>query len=90
MRRGILVIIILAATLSILSGAALSFVNTQNMSNPNTTGLNMINSTSDGNGTGGNAIASNTDTSAALEEGDNMGRIASVPNKCLGSALCPD
>jgi len=30
-----------------------------------------------------------TQTVSALE-GENMGIIAVAPNKCLGSALCPD
>jgi len=93
MSSGILIISTLGGMLSILSilaGAELSYDNAQNMTNANTTGVNMINATSDGNGTGGNAIASNTQTSSALEEDDKTGNIANAPNKCLGSALCPD
>ena len=28
--------------------------------------------------------------SEVLEGNDSVGRIASIPKKCLGSALCPD
>jgi len=75
--------------LSMLAGAEFSYVDAQNMTNPNATGVNMINVTSDRNETGVNGTASNTQTSSALEE-DKAGSIAGVPNKCLGSALCPD
>lgn len=53
-----------------------------------TIGFNVTNSTSDGNGNGGNTTTSNKQTSSGLEE-DKLEEIASVP-KCLGSALCPD
>jgi len=49
----------------------------------------MNNTTIVGNETGGNATASNTQTSSVLEGGDNIGMISDVP-KCLGSALCRD
>jgi hypothetical protein len=68
----------------------LSYVTAQNMSSPDMKVLNMINSTSGGKVNGANPTAQNTQTSSALEESGNMERIASVPNKCLGSALCPD
>jgi len=55
----------------------------------NITGVNMNNTTIVGNETGGNATASNTQTSSVLEGGDNIGMISDVP-KCLGSALCRD
>ncbi len=73
--------------LSILAAAGLGYVNAQNMTN--ITGVNMTDTTIVGNGTDGNATASNTQTSSVLEEGDNMGIIADAP-KCLGSALCRD
>ena len=53
-----------------------------------TIGFNVTNSTTDGNGNGGNITTSNKQTSSGLEE-DKLGEIASVP-KCVGSALCPD
>jgi hypothetical protein len=68
----------------------LSYVIAQNMSSPDTRVLNMINSTSGGKVNGANPTAQSTQTSSALEESENMERIASVSNKCLGSALCPD
>ncbi len=92
MRSDILFISILGGVLSIifiLVGAELSFVNVRNTMNNSTTGVIMTNETSNGNVTGGNATASNTKTSAALEEGDKTGTIAHAP-ECLGSALCPD
>ena len=87
MSRGILFISILAGMLSILAVAGLGYVIAQNMTNIN--GVNMTNTTIVGNGTGGNATASNTHTNSVLEEGNNMGIIAVAP-KCLGSALCQD
>jgi hypothetical protein len=73
--------------LSVLAAAGLGYVIAQNMTN--ITGVNMTNTKIAGNGTGGNATASNTQTNSVLEEGNNMGIIADAP-KCLGSALCPD
>jgi hypothetical protein len=87
MSRGIIFISVLAGMLSILAAAGLGYVNAQNMGN--ITGVNMTNTTIIGNETGGNATASNTQTSSALEEGGNMGMISDAP-KCLGSALCRD
>ena len=87
MSRGILFISVLAGMLSILAAAGLGYVNAQNLGN--ITGVNMTNTTIVGNGTGGNATVSNTQTSSALEEGGNLGMISDAP-KCLGSALCRD
>ena len=61
----------------------LSYINKHS----DTKGLNIINST---DGRDGHQTAANTQTSAALEESKNVGSIANVPNKCLGSALCQD
>jgi len=61
-------------------------VNAQNMSNSSTMGINITNSTGDGKGINGNSTAIDTETSLPSEDGG----IASLPNKCLGSALCPD
>ena len=72
--------------LSILAVAGLRYVTVQNMTN--ITGVNMTNTKIVGNGTGGNATASNTQPNSVLQEGNNMGIIADAP-KCLGSALCP-
>jgi hypothetical protein len=52
-------------------------------------GINITNSTGDGKGIGGNSTAIDTETSLPSESEDTGG-IASLPNKCLGSALCPD
>ena len=57
------------------------------MSNSSTMGINITNSTGDGKGISGNSTGIDTETSLASED---AGSIASLPNKCLGSALCPD
>jgi hypothetical protein len=87
MSRAIIFIFVLVGMLSILAAAGPGYVDAQNMGN--ITGVNMTNTTIVGNETGGNATASNTQTSSALEEGGNMGMISDAP-KCLGSALCRD
>ena len=81
--------ILIGATLSIISGATL-YLNTKESSKHDTTGLNLIDSTKDTNKTDGNLANPITQKSTAFQEDDNIGGIASVPNKCLGSALCPD
>ena len=84
MRRGILLIsTLVAGMILILSAAMLSYI----FSHSDTKELNIINSTG---GRHGHQTAPNTQTSAALEESKNIGSIANVPNKCLGSALCQD
>ena len=88
MSRGIIFISVLAGMLSILAAAGLGYVNAPNMTN--ITGVNMTNTTIVGNETGGNATASNTQTSLALKEGVDIGSISNAAKKCLGSALCPD
>ena len=52
--------------------------------------LNMINWTSDGNRTGTNATAQNTQPSSALDENEKIKSLENMPRKCLGSALCPE
>ena len=52
--------------------------------------LDMINITSVGSKTNTSVELSNKQISEAIEGGDNVGRIASIPKKCFGSALCPD
>ena len=64
-------------------------MNAQNMSNSSTMGINITNPTGDGKGINGNSTAIDTETSLPSESEDTGG-IASLPNKCLGSALCPD
>ena len=91
MKIVILLISILAvASLSIILFAELNLVN-QNMSTPST-GRDVINITSVGSKANTSAELSNKQISEAIEgsDNDNVGRIASIPKKCLGSALCPD
>jgi hypothetical protein len=83
MSTGILIISVLAAMISILGGPQLGYATTLialNMTNTNTT---------DVNGTGGNTTVPDTQTDFVPED-DKKGDIASLPGKCLGSALCPD
>ena len=89
MKIVILLISILAVgSLSVILFAELNLVNL-NMSTPGT-GLDAINISSVGSKTNTSAELSNKQISEAIEGGDNVGRIASIPKKCLGSALCPD
>ncbi|MDW0154623.1 MAG: hypothetical protein QOK68_08465 [Nitrososphaeraceae archaeon] len=91
MGRGILTIfIVVAGILSILSGVMLMYLIPQGMTDPDIKGLNIINTTNDEKATGSNPIAQYTLSPPVSEENENIGRIASLPNKCLGSALCPD
>lgn len=64
-------------------------MNAQNMSNSSTMGINITNWTGDGKGISGNSTGIDTETSLPSEIQDT-GNIATLPNKCLGSALCPD
>jgi hypothetical protein len=43
-----------------------------------------------GNKTNTSVDISNKQISEVIEGDDSVGRIASIPKKCLGSALCPD
>lgn len=84
----LLIFILTVGSLSIILFAELILVN-QNKSAPST-GLDVINITSVGSKRNTSAELSNKQISEAIEGGDNVGRIASIPKKCLGSALCPD
>jgi hypothetical protein len=84
----ILISILAVGSLFIILFAELNLVN-QNMSTPST-GRDVINITSVGSKTNASAELSNKQISEAIEGDDNVGRIASIPKKCLGSALCPD
>jgi len=84
----LLIFILAVGSLSIILFAELNLAN-QNISAPST-GLDVINITSVGSTTNTSAELSNKQISEAIEGGDNVGRIASIPKKCLGSALCPD
>lgn len=87
------IVILLISILAVGSLSAILFVElnpvNQNMSTPGT-GLDVINISSVGSKTNTSAELSNKQISEAIEGGDNVGRIASIPKKCLGSALCPD
>lgn len=83
----LLIFILAVGSLSIILFTELNLVN-QNISAPRTS-LHVINITSVGSKTNTSAELSNKQISEAIE-GDNVGRIASIPKKCLGSALCPD
>lgn len=82
MRTGILIISVLAVMISILGGPQLGYATTPIL-------LNMTTNTTDVNGAGGNATVPDTQKDFVSED-DKMGDIASLPGKCLGSALCPD
>jgi len=89
MKIVILLISILAVgSLSVILFAELNLVD-QNISTPGT-GLDVINISSVGSKTNTSAELSNNQISEAIVAGNNVGRIASIPKKCLGSALCPD
>ena len=87
------IVILLISILAVGSLSAILFVElnlvNQNMSTTGT-GLDVINISSVGSKTNTSAELSNKQISEAIEGGDNVGRIASIPKKCLGSALCPD
>lgn len=90
MSRGILTILVVAGILSILTGVMLAYVIPQDMTVADIKGLNIINTTNDQKANGSNPIAQLTPSPRVSEENENIGRIVSLPNKCLGSALCPD
>lgn len=84
----LLISILAVGSLSIILFAELNLVN-QNMSTPGKS-LDVINITSVGSKTNTSSELSNKQIYEAIEGGDNLGRVASIPKKCLGSALCPD
>ena len=91
MGRAILTIFIVAAgILSILTGLMLTYIIPQDMTVADIKGLNIINTTNDERATVSNPIAQYTPSPPVSEENENIGRISNLPNKCLGSALCPD
>jgi hypothetical protein len=90
MGRGILTILVVAGILSILTGLMLTYVIPHDMRVADIKGLNIINTTNDEGATGSNPIAQHTPLPPVSEENENIGRISNLPNKCLGSALCPD
>ncbi|HXV89663.1 MAG TPA: hypothetical protein VD710_11325 [Nitrososphaeraceae archaeon] len=83
MSIGILFIFVLATMISILAGPHIDYGNARNV-------LNITNTnTTDVNGTGGNTSVPDTQTGSVTEDNER-GNIVSLPDKCLGSALCPD
>ena len=79
----ILIVCLLAGMISTLGRADSSYGNeliSNNITNSTTAGIN---------NTDGNSTASNTQTGSVPND-DKTGIIASIPGKCLGSALCPD
>lgn len=90
MGKGILAILVVAGILSILTGLMLTYVIPHDMRVADIKGLNIINTTNDERATGSNPIAEHTPSPPVSEENENIGRISNLPNKCLGSALCPD
>ena len=90
MSRGILTIfVVIGGILSILTGVMLTYIIPQDMTVADIKGLNIINSTNNERATGSNPVAQHTSPSPVSDD-ENIGRISSLPNKCLGSALCPD
>ena len=83
----LLIFILAVGSLSIILFAELNLVN-QNISAPST-GLDVINITSVGSKTNASAELSNKQISDAIEGGDNVGRIASIPKKCLTQLSVP-
>ena len=89
MKIVILLISILAVgSLFIILFAEINLVN-KNISS-HSTNRDVINIAIVGNKTNTSVELSNKQISDVIEGDDSVGRIASVPKKCLGSALCPD
>jgi hypothetical protein len=86
MDRNILIISILVVLMVII----LSFIAMQNKLVHVPKLHNMINSTDREDVINTNPIYEDTKRSTTLDSNENIGRIASFPPKCLGSALCPD
>jgi hypothetical protein len=83
--KGIILILSILLMLSIIDGTEIAHgVTLLNISNSNST---LNNDTSTLNNTTRNSTANTIDSTP---EGDESGSIASLPGKCLGSALCPD
>ena len=89
MKIVILLISILAVgSLFIILFAEINLVN-KNISS-HSSSRDVINIAIVGNKTNTSVELSNKQMSEVIEGDDSVGRIASVPKKCLGSALCPD
>lgn len=83
MNTGILIVSVLVTMIPILGGSQIDYGNALNV--PNMTNTN----NTDVNGSGGNATVPDTQT-GSVTENHERGNIVSLPDKCLGSALCPD
>ena len=87
------IVILLISILAVSSIFIILFAEI-NLANKNisshSTGRDVINIAIVGNKTNTSVELSNKQTSEVIEGNDNVGRIASIPKKCLGSALCPD
>ena len=89
MKIVILLISILAVgSVFMILFAEINLVN-KNISS-HSTNRDVINIAIVGNKTNTSVELSNKQISDVIEGDDSVGRIASVPKKCLGSALCPD
>ena len=89
MKIVILLISILAVgSVFMILFAEINLVN-KNISS-HSTNRDVINIAIVGNKTNTSVELSNKQISDVIEGDDSVGRIASIPKKCLGSALCPD
>ena len=84
-----LFIAVLSLFMTIVDGTEPNYVNAQNTSNSNTTLIDINNSTSDEKRISKNSTEVGTEASSPSED-EYTGGIASLPGKCLGSALCLD
>jgi len=82
-------ILLVPTSISIFEGLTLNYVNALNISNSSTSQNNITNSTVNEKEISGNSTVIDTETNLPPES-DETGSIASLPGKCLGSALCPD
>ena len=82
-------ILLVPTSISIFEGLTLNYVNALNISNSSTSQNNITNSTVNEKEISGNSTVIDSETSLPPES-DETGSIASLPGKCLGSALCPD
>jgi hypothetical protein len=84
----LLISILAVGSLFIILFAEINLVN-KNISS-HSTSRDVINIGIVGNKTNTSVDISNKQISEVIEGDDSVGRIASIPKKCLGSALCPD
>jgi hypothetical protein len=90
MSRGIVTVsIVVAGIMCILSVLTLIYVVSQVVTDIDTKRPNIINTTNNEKAKRTNQFEQHTSPVPELVE-ENGGRIASLPNKCSGSALCPN